>query len=84
MSFVIIDMRGEIYNVENFCSLSTMFMLKTVLAEMTTYSTDQMYLYCSSLMRDIFSIEYYGLGDGRNVILCPRLLGGPRTRRTFR
>ena len=64
--------------------MSTVYMLKTVLTEMTTYSAGQMFLYCSSLMRDNFAIEYYGLGDGRNVILCPRLRGNPRTRKTFR
>ena len=59
-------------------------MLKTVLAEMTTYSTGKMFLHCRGLMRDNFAIEYYGLGDERNVLLCPRVRSKPRTRRRFR
>ena len=58
-------------------------MLKTVLAEMATYSPGQMVLYCSGLVRDNFAIKYYGIGDGRTV-LCPRLRSNPRTRRRFR
>ena len=59
-------------------------MLKTVLAEMTTYSAGEMFLYCRGLMRDNFAIEYYGLGDGRIFLLYPRLRGNLRTKRTFR
>ena len=59
-------------------------MLKTVLVEMTIYSPGQMNLYCSGLVRDNFKIKYYGLGDGRNVLLCPRIRSNPRTRRRFR
>ena len=76
-------MRGEMYNIINFSSLNTVYMLKTVLAEMTIYSPGQMNLYCSGLMRDNFAIEYYGIGDGRTVLLCPRLRSNPRTRRRF-
>ena len=85
MSFVVKGMRGEIYNIENFSSLSTVYKLKTILAEMTTYPASHMMLYCSGLMKDNFAIEYYDLGDGsKNVLFCPRLRGGARTRRTFR
>ena len=42
-----------------------------------------MNLYCSGLMRDNFAIEYYGLGDERNVLLCPRLRSNPSTRKKF-
>ena len=84
LSLTVNCMRGEMYNIINFSSLNTVSMLKTVLAEMTTYSPGQMNLYCSSLMRDNFSIEYYGIGDGRTVLLCPRLRSNPRTRRRFR
>ena len=59
-------------------------MLKTILAEMTTYSAGQMFLYCGGLMRNDFAIKYYGLGDGINVLLCPRLRGEARITRTFR
>ena len=59
-------------------------MLKTVLAEMTNYSTGHIIFYCSGLMRDNFAIEYYGLGDGKNFLLYPRLRGGARIRRIFR
>ena len=77
-------MLGEIYNIEKKSSLNTVYMVKTVLAEMTTYSTGKMFLHCRGLMRDNFAIEYYGLGDERNVLLCPRLRSNPRTRRRFR
>ena len=77
-------MRGEIYNIKNVSYLNTVFMLKTVLAEMTTYFPDQMNLYCSGLVKDNFAIEYYGIGDGRTVLLCPRLRSNPRTRRRFK
>ena len=43
-----------------------------------------MMLYCNGLMRDNFAIEYYGFSDGTNILLCPRLRGGARTRRKFR
>ena len=59
-------------------------MLKTVLAEMTTYSAGEMCLHCRSLVRDNFAIEYYGLDDERNVILFPRIRYNPRTRSRFR
>ena len=84
MSFVVKCMCVEIYNIENSFSLSTVYKLKTILAEMTTYSASHMMLYCSGLMRDNFAIEYYDLGDGKNVLFCPRLRGGARTRRIFR
>ena len=71
--FTVKIMRGEMYNIKNFSSLNTVYILKTVLAEMTTYSPGKMNLYCSGLMRDNFAVEYYGIGDGRNVFLCPRL-----------
>ena len=83
-SFTVKNMRGEMYNIINFSSLNTVYMLKTVLAEMTIYSPVQINLYCSGLMRDNFEIEYYGIGDGRTVLLCPRLGSNPRTRRRFR
>ena len=84
MSFFVNSMRGKIYNIKNFSSLNAVYMLKTVLAEMTTYSAGEMFLHCRGLMRDNFTIEYYGLRDGRKVLLCPRLRGNSRTRRTFR
>ena len=77
-------MRGAMYNIINFSSLNTVYMLKTVLAEMTIYSPGQMNLYCNGLMRDNFAIEYYCIGDGRTVLLCPRLRSNPRIRRRFR
>ena len=84
MAFFVNGIRGKIYNIKNFSSLNTVYILKTVLAEMTAYSAGEMFLYCRGLMRDNFAIEYYGLGDGRKVLLCPHLRGNPRTRRTFR
>ena len=71
-------MRGAMYNIINFSSLNTVYMLKTVLAEMTIYSPGQMNLYCSGLMRDNFAIEYYGIGDGKLsffVLVYVRILG---------
>ena len=59
-------------------------MLKTVLAEMTNYSTGHMIFYCSGLVRDNFAIEYYSIGHERTVLLCPRLRSNPMTRRRFR
>ena len=59
-------------------------MLKTILAEMTTYSPGEMFLHCRGLIRNNFAIEYYSLGDGRNILLCPRVRSNPRTRRRFR
>ena len=84
MSFVVNGIRGEVYNIEKVPSMSTVYMLKTVLTEMITYSAGQMFLYCSGLMRDNFAIEYYGLGDGKKFLLCPRLRGNPWTSKTFR
>ena len=43
-SFTVKNMRGVIYNIINFSSLNTVYMLKTVLAEMTIYSPGQMNL----------------------------------------
>ena len=77
-------MRGEMYNIKDFSYLNTVCVLKTILAELTTYFPGQMNLYCSGLMRDSFAIEYYGIGDGKTVHLCPRLRSNPRTRRRFR
>ena len=45
MSFVVNGMRGEVYNIATFPSTSTAYMLKTILAEMTTYSAGQMFFY---------------------------------------
>ena len=59
-------------------------MLKAVLTEIPTYSPGEMSLHCRGLMRDNFAIEHYGLGDGRNVLLCPRLRANPSTKRRFR
>ena len=84
ISFTVKSIRGEIYNIENFSSLNTVYMLKTVLAEMTTYSSGEMFLHCRGLMRDNFAIEYYGIGDGRNFLLCLRLRANPRIKRRFR
>ena len=84
MSFVVKDMCGKIYNIENFSSLSTVYKLKTILAEMNTYPASHMVLYYSGLMKDNFAIEYYDFGDDKNVLFCPRLRGGARTRRIFR
>ena len=84
MLFLVNGMRGEIYNIENFSSLKIVYMLKTVFAEMTTYFAGQSVRYCSGLMRDNFAFEYYGLDDGRNIILCPRLRDGHMIRRSFR
>ena len=83
-SFTVKNMRGDLYKIINFSSLNTVYMLKTVLAEMTIYSPGQMNLYCSGLMRDNFAIEYYRIGDRKTVLLCPRLRSNPRTRRRFR
>ena len=83
ISFVVKGMRGEVYNIENCSFLSTVYMLDTLIAEITTYSAGWMFLYRSCLMRDNFAIEHYGLGDGSNVLLCPRLLGQAKTRITF-
>ena len=83
MSFVVKGMRGGIYNIENFSSLSIVYKLKTVLPEMTTYPASHTMLYCSGLRKHNFAIEYYDLGDGKNALFCPRLRGGARTRRTF-
>ena len=44
MSFVVNGIRGEVYNIEKVPS-STVYMLKTVLTEMTTYSVGQMFFY---------------------------------------
>ena len=68
----------------NVFSLNTVYILMTVLAEMTTYSPGQINLHCSGLMRDDFAIEYYGLGDGKSVLLYILLRSNPRTRRRFR
>ena len=84
ISFVVKCIHGKIYNIEKFSSLSTVYKLKTILAEITTHSASHMMLYCSGLMRDNFASEYYELGDGKNVLFFPRLRGGARTRRTFR
>ena len=35
-------------------------------------------------MRDNFAIDYYGLGNGRNVLPSPRLRVNSTTRKTFR
>ena len=83
-SFTVKNMRGVMYNIINFSSLNIVYMLKTVLAEMTTYFSGHMNLYCSGLMRDNFAIEYYGIGNERTVLLCPQLRSNPRTRRRFR
>ena len=83
-SFTVKNMRGDLYKIINFSSLNTVYMLKTVLAEMTIYSPGQMNLYCSGIMRDNFAIEYYGIGDGRNFLLCLRLRANPRIKRRFR
>ena len=83
-SFTVKSMCGVRYNIINFSSLNTVYILKTVLAEMTIYSSGQMNLYCSGLMRDNFAIEYYRIGDGKTVLLCPRPRSNPRTRRRFR
>ena len=48
-SFTVKNMRGVMYNIINFSYLNTVYMLKTVLAEMTIYSPGQMNLYCSVL-----------------------------------
>ena len=34
-----------------------------------------MFLHCRGLMRDNFAIDYYGLGDGRNVLFVLVYLG---------
>ena len=56
-SFTVKNMRGVMYNIINFSSLNTVYMLKTVLSEMTIYSPGQMNLYCSGLVRDNFTIK---------------------------
>ena len=84
LSFTVNGIRDEMYNIKNFFSFNTVYMLKTVLVETTTYSPSQMNSYCSGLMTDNFAIEYYGIGDGRTILLCPRLRSNPRTRRRFR
>ena len=84
VSFTIKSMHGEIYNIENVSSLNIVYILESVLVEMTAYSPGKMFLHCCDLMRDDFAIEYYGLGDGSNVLLCPRLRTDPRTRIRFR
>ena len=83
-SFTVKNMGGDLYKIISFSSLNTVYMLKTVLAEMTIYSPGQMNLYCSGLMRDNFAIEYYRIGDGKTVLLCPRIRFNPRTSRIFR
>ena len=83
-SFTVTSMCGVRYNIINFSCLNTVYMLKTVLGEMSMYSAGQMNLYCCGLMRDNFAIEYYGIGDGKTVHLCPRLRSNPRTRRRVR
>ena len=77
-------MRGEMYNIKDFSYLNTVCVLKTILAELTTYFPGQMNLYYSVLVKDNFLIEYYGIGDGRTILLCPRLRSKPRTRRRFK
>ena len=65
--------------LKNVLSLNTVYILMTVLAEMTTYSPGHINLNCSGLMRDDFAIEYYGLGDGKTVLLYTLLRSNPRT-----
>ena len=84
ISFIVKNILGKIYNIENFSSLSTVYTLKTVLAEMTTYSAGWMFLYYCGFVIDNFVIDYYGLEDWKNILLCPHLRGGVRTRSTFR
>ena len=43
MSFTVNCMRGELYNIEQFTFLNTVYMLKTVLEDMTTYSPSEMF-----------------------------------------
>ena len=84
ISFTVNGMRGKIYKIEKVSSLNVVYILKTVLAEMTTYSSGEMILHYRGLVRDNFAIDYYGLGEGRNVPLRPCLHSNPTTRRILR
>ena len=47
---------------------------------MIVLTKNEMNLFCSGLMIDNFMIEFYSVGYGTHVLLCPCLHGGARTR----
>ena len=87
ISFVVQELTGEVYQIDDFSPRCTVYMLKTLLGSMSTANLreDQIRLICHDIvLEDDRVISSYDITDGTVMHLVRRLRGGARTRRTAR